>query len=187
MTTPDEKDKVWEQRVTQLLRRVDVARTTRAQWRTVCTATERPSMQDLVIRLAEAAEAYSHAQRLALYKAAHAILPLHGRALIAFAGLLVEEQPPQAEWADALLAILIEAPTLQPQLIPSTLTALHSIWRESTGDDVKGRRARWIAYHIQQLGYRPDWLPNTPIPALTLFPEPAGKQSPPPPSEEDAG
>jgi hypothetical protein len=178
MSMQDEASIIRQQCFQRFASRVDIAAVSRTQWRGICRATERAQWQSLLLLLAEAAEAGSQADRLGLYKAAYAVLPLHGQPLAAFVALLLKEwehQSPDSEWADALLTALAE-PHTDPRLMPAMLEALGSLyqhWQERTED---ARRARWLAYHVQRLGYHPAWLNTVPSVAPSTAQTPARRR-----------
>lgn len=138
---------------------VDVASVTRAQWRACCRGEERPAMQQHLLLLAEGAETASLTDRLGLYKAAHATLPLHGRPLREFVGLLMQEQPCSWEWCDALLFALAECGTHDSALRHRLLNALKPLMAQETDRKADLLRHRWVAGHLRLLNLYPDWLP----------------------------
>ena len=153
-------DAVRQQCYQRFAAQVDVTNVSRAQWRAVCRSSERAQWQDLLLQLAEGAETASKAERLGLYKAAHAVLPLHGQPLAALAELLLaawEHLAPDLEWADVLVTTLAER-RADARLTPALLEALGRLHSCAANSGPEARKAGWIAYYVQRCGYNPPWL-----------------------------
>jgi hypothetical protein len=136
----------------RLIERIDLQRIDRTQWRAVCRGAERLAMQAFLLQLASAARAGTEADRLALLKAAHAVLPLHGTALNELAELLIREPTPAIDYADALVEALAQQPTGGSPLVIGILAAL----RRCCACGAFPARIEWIESHVAALGYTLD-------------------------------
>ena len=76
--TPSPEEAQTKRLYDALTARYDLQSVTRAEWRGFCRGAERPLMQKLLLGLAKEAQTASIAEQSALYRAAHATLPLKG-------------------------------------------------------------------------------------------------------------
>ena len=131
---------------------------TRAQWRASFQAAERAPAQHFLLQLAGEAQQGTKADQLALYKAAHAVLPLHGPHLSVLTRLLVRARPVPLEWADVLLGALNESPAHGTPLTAEILEALREIADVSPAFIHERIRLRNILNQLLALGFQPGWL-----------------------------
>lgn len=78
------------------------------EWRAAARGRERIASQQFVLDIARNSVEGTLADRLALYKAAYLILPLHGADLEELARLLVRARPVPLEWRQPLVCALHE-------------------------------------------------------------------------------
>lgn len=139
--------------------KTDVAALSRADWRRLGLGERRLPTQQKLLALAESDSLISNSDRLALYQAAHAILPLHGDPLDALARLLINADPVPLEWADVLTETLAQVPLGAP-IATSVLAALRQTLAhvvQLPASPVDRRRAYTLAAQLPSLGYRTAW------------------------------
>jgi hypothetical protein len=158
------QDETPEETFRRLAGRLDLKAPDRSQWRAVCMGREREVVQRFLMDMAAGARAGSRADRLALYQAAHAVLPLHGGELRELAALLTERRPVPLEWCDALIEALAEQPPGGSPLAASVLAALQESCEQAAASPAARRRVAWIVRSLRTLRYRPAW-------AAALLPE----------------
>lgn len=138
-----------------MIENLDFHRPSRSEWKAMCYGQERAPMQEWLLQIAEAAHAGSRSDRLVLYKAAHAVLPLHGSDLLELARLFIEsDNSVSLEWCDVLVDALSENKHMN-RLSGDILEALHISIREA---DSRDPRIRVILRQVQSLGFNPQWL-----------------------------
>jgi hypothetical protein len=119
----------------------------RREWQTAWSGHERDEAQVVLLECARAARREATvADALALYKAAHAVLPLRGAPLIELALLLVEHVPVPLEWCD----VLMSAKAGGDALLAATLReALEGALRAAPEDDLRAAWARrWLGQAV---------------------------------------
>jgi hypothetical protein len=130
----------------------------RKHWRACFRGEERASAQRLLLHIARSARQGAHVDQLAIYRAAHAVLPLEGADLVALTRLLIEVRPVSLEWADVLVSALREAPAGGASWMPPAIDALReiaSIPPASTSERIK---LRSLLNQMQDFGLQPSWL-----------------------------
>jgi hypothetical protein len=140
-----------------LLETLDLRGIERREWRAVCRGLEREPMQRFLLELAGLARSATRADRLALYQAAHAVLPLRGPALRELAELLLAARPVPIVWGDALVEALAEEGGHGTALAGELLDGLREMIQRPLPPE-EARRAQSYLRHIAALGYYPDWL-----------------------------
>src|SRR5579859_3380005 len=97
-----------EERFRRLAAELDFRQPSRAEWRAIGYGTDRSALQTFLLQLAEGARIGAQADPLALYKAAHAVLPLQGAERSELARLLLNFPPVALAWCDVLIETLAE-------------------------------------------------------------------------------
>lgn len=146
-----------------LVETFDFHRPSRIEWRGSFCGEQRPSAQQFLLQLAREARQGTQADQLALYKAAHAILPLHGLDLTTLTRLLLDARPVPLEWADVLVSALSESPPGGLPWTAFTLDALRELMERETTEQasaLRGERLRMrsLLYQVLALGLQPAWL-----------------------------
>jgi len=136
---------------------LDYYKPTRFEWRALCRGPERASMQHFLLQIAHAAEAGTHADQLAFYKAAYAVLPLRDQNRLKLTQLLIAERPVPLEWADVLVETLADTDVRSEAFAADILEALGETYSMAKNDRIERRRATWIVRHVVALGFRPNW------------------------------
>jgi len=138
----------------------DVVALNRADWRRLSLGMERVPTQRCFLALAESDNLPTHTERLSLYQAAHAVLPLHGESLDALARLLIESGALQLEWADVLIESLAQTPHGTPHAA-AALSSLRQVLSRTVQGPAKSaerRRAYTLATQMAGMGYRTAWV-----------------------------
>ena len=143
---------------TLLIGSFDFHKPSRAQWRGCFAGKDRIPAQRLLLNLANEARQGTQADQLALYKAAHAILPLHGTDLIALTRLLLAQRPVPLEWGEVLVSALAEAPTSSNSQSAIALDAMKEMAAGVYIRHSEQMRLRSLLNQIQATGLRPGWL-----------------------------
>lgn len=144
----------------------DVAALNRADWRRLSLGERRVSTQKKLLALAESEKPTTQADRLAMYQAAYAILPLHGDSLNALARLLIESGFVELEWADVLIESLAQTPPGTPHAeatlsaLRKTLSSVVTLLVHGPTYSAQRRRAYTFASQMADLGYRTAWGEN---------------------------
>lgn len=134
----------------------DFSGLSRAEWRGICSGDERFAMQRFLLALADGARVGTTNDRLALYKAAYAVLPLVEGELKDFARLLLTQHPVPMEWCDVLIHVLSDSNARE--MSGSVLQALQEALAMTPRTTLEKRKMDLIKSQILSLGYRPQWL-----------------------------
>ncbi len=119
----------------------------RAQWQAVATGPERSTIQQQLVWIGRSVEIAS-ADRAAMLRGAHALLPLHGHDLLELASLLLSQDYTPLVWLDVVVLALEESDTgwaLRGAAIATVRTALG---QAPPGD----ARARWAVRRMALMG-----------------------------------
>ena len=153
---------------------VDFLSPQRSDWRNAALGDRRAPLQRFLLEMAEAARISTSAAQLALYKAAHAVLPLHGHALAELAERLLAEGDVPLEWCDVLVLALIEEVTSVK--IPY-LNALRSACEKAEDAPLVNLRVRIYLQQVAAAVPPPTWLRERLL-ALTISSHPTTPHSP---------
>jgi len=156
----EERDTKVAHNLEKAWRITDVVTLNRADWRRLSLGMERVATQQCFLVLAESDNLPTHTERLSLYQAAHAVLPLHGDSLDALARLLIEAGALQLEWADVLIESLAQTPHGTPHAAAalSSLRQVLSRTVQGPSNSAERRRAYTLATQMASMGYRTAWL-----------------------------
>jgi len=152
----------------------DVAALSRGDWRRLSFGLNRVVTQEALLGLAEGEKPATQSERLSLYQAAYAVLPLHGDSLDALARLLVESGLTPLEWADVLVESLAQTPQGESHAATVLAALRQTLARTAQGpsSSLERRRAYILASQITGLGYRTAWAADL---MAALAPHPPGR------------